>query len=244
MSVKTEVLWQEYKRTGSITLRNELVVRYLNLVDYLAERMSKRLPRCVDVEEVRSAGVLGLMDAVEGFDLSRGIKFETYCSHRVRGSILDELRARDWVPKLVRSRAQKFKAAVRNLTKRLGRPVTDQEIMDDLGMSPAEYQEQRTTLLRLSVKSLDAEHGKEGDTYSHGARVPDTRQGDPTEELHKKEMTASLLATLSEQHRAILTLYYFDCLTMKEIGRRLNLSECRICQIHGEIIKQLRELVA
>src|SRR5438094_1481884 len=147
-------MWVEYKRLPELQLRNRLIEAYLPLVDYLAERIAERLPRCVDVEEVRSAGVLGLLDAVEGFDLTRNIKFETYCSLRIRGSILDELRARDWVPRLVRSRAQKFGIAVRKLQARIGRAPTAQEVISELKLTPDEYESLQRDVARLAIYSL------------------------------------------------------------------------------------------
>src|SRR5437867_4029220 len=147
-------MWVEYKETDELQLRNRLIEAYLPLVDYLSERIAERLPRCVDVDEVRSAGVLGLLDAVEGFDLARNIKFETYCSLRIRGSILDELRSRDWVPRLVRSRAQKFGVAIRKLQATLGRVPTPGEIIADLKITPAEYESLQKDVARLAIYSL------------------------------------------------------------------------------------------
>lgn len=236
-------MWREYKRTSSVTLRNRIIEAYLPLVDYLSERIAERLPRCVDVDEVRSAGVLGLMDAVDGFDLERGIKFETYCSVRVRGSILDELRARDWVPRLVRSRAQKFAVAVRRLQSRLGRKPTPPEVMQELALQPEEYEELQRDLARLAVYSLS--QTDEGDDEGHGASrsssLVDRRHPDPIEAIHRREATGVVLRELDEKERQILALYYFEALTMKEIGRRLGLSESRVCQIHGEVLNRLRD---
>jgi len=241
-----QAMWREYKRTSSLQLRNQIVEAYLPLVDYLSERIAERLPRCVDVDEVRSAGVLGLMDAVEGFDLERGIKFETYCSVRVRGSILDELRARDWVPRLVRSRTQKFAVAVRRLQSRLGRKPTPGEVMQDLGLQPQEYEDLQRDLARLAIYSLSQSDDSDEDGHG-GARsssLVDRRLPDPMDAIHKREATHAVLGEIDEKQRQILALYYFDGLTMKEIGRRLGLSESRVCQIHGEVLNHLRGSLA
>ena len=241
-----QAMWREYKRTSSVTLRNQIVEAYLPPVDYLSERIAERLPRCVDVDEVRSAGVLGLMDAVEGFDLTRGIKFETYCSVRVRGSILDELRSRDWVPRLVRSRAQKFAVAVRRLQGMLGRKPTPPEVMQDLGLQPEEYEELQRDLARLAIYSLS--QSDDSDEDGHGAArsssLVDRRHPDPVDVLHKREATYVCLRELDEKERQILALYYVEGLTMKDIGRRRGLSESRVCQIHGEVLKHLRDVLA
>ena len=235
-------MWREYKRTSSVTLRNRLVEAYLPLVDFLSERIAERLPRCVDVDEVRSAGVLGLMDAVEGFDINRGIKFETYCSLRVRGSILDDLRARDWVPRLVRTRAQKFAVAVRKLQGELGRKPTPDEVMADLQLGREEFDVLQRDLARLVIYSLSQTDVGDDEAREHGhfSELVDRRNPDPVDELQKQEATGVVLSALEPKERRILGLYYFQGLTMREIGRRMGLSESRVCQIHGEALSRLR----
>jgi RNA polymerase sigma factor FliA len=245
-SPELDAMWAEYKRTETIALRNRLIEAYLPLVDYLAERIAERLPRCVDVEEVRSAGVLGLLDAVKGFDLTRNIKFETYCSLRIRGSILDELRSRDWVPRLVRSRAQKFGVAVRRLQARLGRAPTAGEVIVELKITPEEYESLQKDVARLAIYSL-SQADESDDDANAGARfasLVDRRHPDPVTELQKHEATGVVLGGLEEKERDVLALYYFEGLTMKEIGKLLRLSESRVCQIHGQALARLRgELV-
>ena len=235
-------LWEEYKRTSQVDLRNRLVEAYLPLVDYLAHRISERLPRCVGIDEVRSAGVVGLLDAVQGFDLSRGIKFETYCSLRVRGSILDELRSRDWAPRLVRNRAQKFGVAVQELQARLGRKPTPREIMEGLELTPEEYERVQGDVSRLAIYSLsqadDSRNNGDGPTRSQ--YLVDSRHPDPADEIQLQEATGVVFSELESREAAVLELYYFKGLTMKEIGDRLQLSESRVCQIHGQAISHLR----
>ncbi len=237
-----EAMWAEYRRTREIELRNRLIEAYLPLVDYLSERIAERLPRCVDVDEVRSAGVLGLLDAVKGFDLGRNIKFETYCSLRIRGSILDELRSRDWVPRLVRSRAQKFGVAVRKLQSKLSRAPTAGEIITELKITPAEYEQLQRDVARLAIYSLS--QGDDGDEDGDGgarfASLVDSRHPDPLAELQKHEATGVVLGELIDKERDVLELYYFEGLTMKEIGKLLRLSESRVCQIHGQALLRLR----
>lgn len=238
-------LWREYKRSHSLTLRDQLVEQYLPLVDYLAERMAERLPRCVDVDDLRSAGAFGLLEAVEGFDPDRNIKFETYCSLRIRGAMLDELRARDWVPRLVRSRTQKFTRAVRQLRADLGHPPTPCEVMEQLGLTSREYDETQNDLHRLAIYSLSAQ-GEDDETDNAAARnaaiLTDRRESDPTSAACWAEETAAVLSAVTiDKGREILTLYYLHGLTMKEIGRMLRLSESRVCQIHGRVIEWLRQ---
>jgi RNA polymerase sigma factor for flagellar operon FliA len=241
-SPELEAMWAEYKRTDEVGLRNRLIEAYLPLVDYLSERIAERLPRCVDVDEVRSAGTLGLLDAVEGFDLARNIKFETYCSLRIRGSILDELRSRDWVPRLVRSRAQKFGVAVRKLQAQLGRAPTPGEVIAELKITPAEYEALQKDVARLAIYSLSQTDDGEDDAANAArfATLVDRRHPDPLLELQKHEATGVVLGELIDKEREVLELYYFEGLTMKEIGKLLRLSESRVCQIHGQALLRLR----
>ncbi len=238
-----EIMWAEYKRTPRVELRNRLIEAYLPLVDYLSERIAERLPRCVDVDEVRSAGVLGLLDAVEGFDLDRGIKFETYCTLRIRGSILDELRSRDWVPRLVRSRAQKFGLAVRGLQDRLGRKPTSQEVMSELRLAPEEYETVQRDAARLAIYSLSQNDDSDDDAANaaRASSLVDRRLPDPIDALQKQEAAGVVFAALDEKEAEVLDLYYFAGLTMKEIGRQMNLSESRVCQIHGQALTRVRD---
>ncbi len=240
-SPELEAMWEEYKRTDEVLLRNRLIEAYLPLVDYLSERIAERLPRCVDVDEVRSAGVLGLLDAVQGFDLTRNIKFETYCSLRIRGSILDELRSRDWVPRLVRSRAQKFGVAVRKLQAQIGRAPTAGEVIDELKITPEEYEALLRDVARLAIYSL-SQTDEEGEAESgrRFASLVDRRPPDPMLEMQKHEASGMVLAELLDKEREVLELYYFEGLTMKEIGKLLHLSESRVCQIHGCALLRLR----
>ncbi len=242
-SAELQALWEEYKRTSNVELRNQLVEAYLPLVDYLSERIAERLPRCVGIDEVRSAGVVGLLDAVHGFDLSRGIKFETYCSLRVRGSILDELRSRDWAPRLVRNRAQKYAVAVHDLQARLGRQPTPPEIMKALDLSPEDFEKLQHDIARLAIYSLSQpeEDGTDSDGPGRAQYLVDSRNADPTAELQIQEATDVVLGELEERERAVLELYYFEGLTMKEIGARLQLSESRVCQIHGHALSRVRD---
>lgn len=239
-------MWEEYKRTQRLDLRNRLVEAYLPLVNYLADRMAERLPRCVNVDEVRSAGVFGLLGAVEGFDLSRGIKFETYCSVRIRGSILDELRARDWIPRLVRTRGEKFRQQLRQLRSRLGRDPTDSEVLSTLGLSQEEYESRKRDLEAVQQSHYSLSSRSEYDDNDaqqhrgHASALVDHRLPDPSHFLHAQEATGYVMDELGEKDREVLTLYYFDGLTMREVGERLGLSESRVCQIHGQAIRHLR----
>ena len=235
-------LWREYKRTGERSLRNALMEFYLPLVRYTAERISAKLPNEVDVEDLVSAGTFGLIDAIEAFDLARGVKFETYCSPRIRGAILDELRTMDWVPRLVRSRAHKLETATKVLRAELGRVPSDDEIADRLGMDRSEFDKpigdaNVVLLISLSRSYVDQDSDHELQEIDV---LADRRGCDPVEDLSERDLRDAVMGTLTEIERLILVLYYYEEMTMKEIGATLDLSESRVSQMHSGILARLR----
>lgn len=242
----TERLWKQYKRTGDSAVRNRLLLRYLPLVKYISDRIFSRLPRRVDIRDLHSAGIFGLIRAMEKFDMARGIKFETYCSVRVRGSILDELRAQDWVPRPVRHRTQKLKEAQAVLKTELGRTATDQELASHMGVEMKELQNlgrefAATTFVSLSGSGDDSDNGSgcpRLDLLAEGA------ESDPVEQIQRADIAELINRNLDEKERQVLILYYYENLTMREIGRFLNLSESRVCQIHARIMDRLKEELA
>ena len=235
-------MWREYKRTEDVILRNQLLEKYLPLVRYLAERMLAKLPQNIRVDDLESAGVLGLLDAVRGFDPERGVKFETYCSTRIRGSILDELRALDWVPRIVRSKANKIDRAWKTLETRYGRNPSDEEMAVQLDITDEEYEAMAREASAVSMTSLTTE--TKDDDGSKSMRkldlLEDKKGLNPEVELKKKEVTEFLTRGLSRKERLIILLYYYEELTMREIGEALDLSESRVCQLHSRIIIRLK----
>jgi RNA polymerase sigma factor for flagellar operon FliA len=236
-------LWQKYKRTKQRRYRNVLVEAYLPLVRSIAQRIWVRLPDSVDLEDLVSAGTLGLIDAVHGFDCDRGVCFKTYCVARIRGSILDDLRGLDWAPRMVRSEVAKIEASRNALGARLGRPPAPEEVADDLGMSLAEY----TTLVNGAAMasnqvSLDRDPfpNDDGRPRSVLDAIEDRRIAGPHEETEKSEFKELVTDMLNDRERSIMLLYYYHQLTMREIGQRLSLSESRVCQMHARILKRLR----
>ena len=235
-------MWREYKRTEDVILRNQLLEKYLPLVRYIAERMLAKLPQNINVEDLQSAGVLGLLDAVRGFDPERGVKFETYCSTRIRGSILDELRALDWVPRIVRSKANKIDRAWKTLETRYGRNPSDEEMAVQLDITDVEYEAMAREASAVTMTSLTSE--TKDDDGSKSMRkldlLEDKKGLNPEVELKKKEVTEFLTRGLSRKERLIILLYYYEELTMREIGEALDLSESRVCQLHSRIIIRLK----
>ncbi len=235
-------VWKQYKSSGDRALRERLVGTYLPLVRYIAERVASKLPRSVEIDDLYQAGVFGLMDAVDGYDLSRDVKFETYCSMRVRGAILDELRAMDWVPRLVRARAHKIDGALRELEAELGRYPTDAEVAARLGVTAEVYEEMLRESTAVSMFPLSkVTHEGEDDEHSHVDILEDTRSPNPATGLQRGELKSRIIASLGEVERLVVVLYYYEELTMKEIGAVLELSESRVCQIHTKIVQRLRQ---
>lgn len=238
-----ESIWVRYKTTGDVEARNRLVERYLPLVHFLSERMLQRLPRCVEGDDLKSAGVFGLMAAIDGFDMERGIKFETYCSVRVRGAILDELRARDWVPRVVRSRAQKRDRAHRALTASLNRPAMVHEVAAALGWTEREVEESMKEEGRAAVLSLGG--GEDASERTGGSRLESLESrregGDPLKAVQERDLAELVNRSLTPKERQVIVLYYYEQITMREIGEVLGLSESRVCQIHSRVLRRLRE---
>jgi RNA polymerase sigma factor for flagellar operon FliA len=235
-------LWREYKRTRDTKLRNVLIEKYLPLVRYIAERLLAKLPQNIELEDLQSAGVFGLMDAVDGFDPERGVKFETYCTTRIRGAILDELRSLDWVPRIVRNKANRIEQAWKGLEVELGRTPTDLEMAERLEVSLQEFEDMLHEASAITIVSL-TDKAKE----DHGSKslrkidlLEDKKGLDPEFELKKKEITEFVTRGLSRKERLIILLYYYEDLTMREIGATLNLSESRVCQLHSRIIFRLK----
>jgi RNA polymerase sigma factor for flagellar operon FliA len=237
----TEV-WPEYKKTGSEDLRNQLMEYYLPLVKYNAERIYAKLPDEVDVDDLMSAGIFGLMDAIDAFDMDRGVKFETYCAPRIRGAILDELRSMDWVPRLVRSRSSQVEQARRSLQMELGRKPTDDEICKKMGVEQEEFAKIRKDAGAVGVVSLSRKWF-ETDSNKDVREIDvlkDAKQINPFKAVQKRDLKELITKGLSRAERLIVILYYYEEMTMKEIGVTLDLSESRVSQMHSAIVERLR----
>ena len=237
-----EDVWAEYKRQATEDIRNFLIEKYLDIVKYTAERMHMRLPSEVDVEDLMSAGLFGLMDAIDAFDLGRGVKFETYCAQRIRGAIFDELRAMDWVPRLVRSRTAKVDRARKALEMELGRRPTDAEICNRLDVDQQEFQKLSKDSRPVGVVSLNRKW-YETDSSKDVREIDvisDRRQVNPLGEIQKKDLKLLITKGLSRAERLIVVLYYYEEMTMKEIGMTLDLSESRVSQMHSSILARLK----
>lgn len=237
-----EEVWAEYARTHSQEIRDFLMKKYLELVRYTAERMHMRLPNEVDVEDLMSAGLFGLMDAIDAFDVERGVKFETYCTQRIRGAIFDELRAMDWVPRLVRSRTAKVERARKSLEMELGRKPTDAELCKRLNVDEAEFDKLCKDSRPVGVVSLNRKW-YETDSNKDVREIDvlkDDRQQNPLGTIQRDDLKALITKGLSRAERLIVILYYYEEMTMKEIGATLDLSESRVSQMHSSILARLK----
>ena len=242
--VSEEILqwWDQLQRTGCQEARNSLMEHYYPLVKYTAERLHTRFPGEVEVDDLISAGVFGLMDAIKLFDLSRGIKFETYCSQRIRGAILDSLRGMDWVPRLVRSRESKVSEARHRFEAQNGRKPTSGELHESMSVTASEFEKLQRDCSPSGFVSLSRKWYE-----TDGSRdvceidvLEDVTSENPVDNVLRDDIQDLVTRGLSKAERLIIVLYYFEELTMKEIGRTLALSESRVSQMHTAIIQRLQ----
>jgi RNA polymerase sigma factor for flagellar operon FliA len=238
-------LWRAFKAEGDPAARQELVERYTGLVKYVAGRMAVGLPQHLEFFDLVSAGMVGLIQAIDHFDQARGVKFETYSIPRIRGAILDELRAQDWFPRSLRRKARRLEEAYAQLETKLGRSVTDEEVARALGVSLSELDRLAGEIAVATIVSLDSEVQTQPGTT--GGRVidtlVDTRHGQPEEQLAEselREIVAEALSEIPDKDRLVLTLYYYEELTLREIGEVLDVTESRVCQIHAKAVVKLR----
>jgi len=236
-------LWKQFKLDQSNEdLRNRLIEIYLPLVKYNGERIWSRLPEGVELDDLTSAGAFGLMDAIDAFDMSRGVKFETYCVPRIRGAMLDELRTMDWVPRLVRSKASKLNEALKTLDAKLGRTPSDAEVGAHMQLSPVDFEKLLVEAKAASLTSLNKKWC-ETDSSKDVREIDileDKKGEDPTRRIQKADLMRLVTKGLNRNERLIIILYYYEELTMKEIGATLDLSESRVSQMHSAIVERLQ----
>ncbi len=240
-------LWVEYKKNPTPALRNRLMEIYMPIVKHNAERIRTRLPGNVEIDDLLQVGAIGLMDAINGFDIDRGVKFETFCSARVCGAILDGLRSMDWVPRQVRTNATKMKEKIREMEGVLGRMPLDTEIAEELGMPLEEVQRIIRDTQMTTLTSLDKRWDQANDSSRNIREIDvlvDKRSEDPGQKLQNSELIRVVTKGLSQSERLIIILYYYENLTMREIGLTLNLSESRVSQMHTSIMRRLQDQLA
>ncbi len=241
--------WVRFTAERDPALREQLVLQYAPLVKYVAGRLAIMLPRVMDSDDVLSSGVLGLIEAIDRYDPTTGVKFETYAIARIRGSILDELRSLDWIPRSARQRSQEISRAFTRLEAEYGRPPTDEEVATSLGLDMHQYHQASVSAASVVI-SLETPLPS-GDGDGDGAALVDTIEAtnarDPLQHAEEGELLEALagaIRSLSERERILLSLYYEQELTMKEISLVLEVSESRVCQLHGRAVHRLRAQLA
>jgi RNA polymerase sigma factor for flagellar operon FliA len=239
-------LWSDFKAGGDPVLRDRLIMHYSPLVKYVAGRVGVGLPPNIEQADLVSYGIFGLMDAIEKFDLERAIKFETYAISRIRGAIIDELRAIDWIPRSVRYKAREVERAYAELEAELHRTPSEVEVAAKLGITRTELHAIFGQVSFVNVVALDellSVGGEKGDKLSLVDTLEDTRAEDPVlafESEETKFLLAKAINQLPEREKIVVTLYYYEGLTLAEIGQVLGVTESRICQMHTKAVLQLR----
>ena len=238
--------WDEYKSTGSARSRDALILHFSPLVKYVAGRVAVGLPANIEQADLISYGIFGLIDAIDKYEPERGIKFETYAISRIRGAIIDELRAIDWVPRSVRFKAREVEKAYTNLENKLKRPPSDAEIAEEMGVSLDDLHTIYTQLSSVSLVALDelmTVEGEKGDRLSLVETLEDTKATSPSDAFETEEMKGILteaINRLPEREKIVVTLYYYEGLTLAQIGQVLGVTESRICQMHTKAVLALR----
>jgi RNA polymerase sigma factor FliA len=239
-------LWQDFKQSADPRLRERLILHYSPLVKYVAGRVGVGLPPNIEQADLVSYGIFGLIDAIEKFDISRAIKFETYAISRIKGAIIDELRAIDWIPRSVRYKAREVEKAYAALEARLHRTPTEPEVAGELGIGLDELHTIFSQVSFVNVIALDEllnVGGERGDKVSLVDTLEDTRAEDPVAAFETEEtkyLLARAINTLPEREKIVVTLYYYEGLTLAEIGQVLGVTESRICQMHTKAVLQMR----
>lgn len=236
-------IWADFKANGSDQLRESLIIHYSPLVKFVAGRVGAGLPRNVDENDLASYGVFGLIDAIDKFEPERGFKFETYAINRIKGAILDELRSLDWVPRSVRAKAREIERSIVELEHRLQRSPTDEELADHMETDVESIQDDLAEVSQLGFAALDQTVGGGETTTTLKDLVADP-MGISPEAAFQAEETRRLLVDsinrLPDRDRLVVTLYYYEGLTLAEIGEVLGVTESRVCQIHAKTVMSLR----
>jgi RNA polymerase sigma factor for flagellar operon FliA len=239
-----EQMVAEYHKTGDLKLKEKILLANLSLIHFIAERLAVSLPQSVDLDDLKSLGVLGLIDAIENYKPEKQVRFTSYAALRIKGSIIDGLRSLDWVPRSVRKKARDLEKMFHQLEFEYGRPATEKEMAEKLGINLSEYQallEEVSPIIFLSLN--DTVYEEDDQSISLGDVIEDTENYGPLSLLERKEVKHILvdgINSLPEREKLVVALYYYEALTLKEIGEVMQISESRVCQIHTEAMLRMR----
>ncbi len=241
-------LWEQYEDAHDIDTRNALIEAYVPIVEREARKVAAALSHAIRPQELESAGTLGLIDSIDNFDLSQGFKFVTFCTPRVRGAMFDELRSWDWTPRATRAKLNKLERAIERFEKHHGRAPNEDDVAGELGMTEDEirrlFRDRSRSLLSLDAPWSNRTARNTVSDDSPAAVLEDKRGASPVRDLQKKEIGEIVRRMLDKTERLVVTLYYYEQLNLREIGRVLGLTESRICQIHTKIVQRLRKRFA
>lgn len=237
-------LLEEYARTKSPNIREKIILEYAPLVKVVAGRLSMYLGYNVEYEDLVGYGIFGLIDAIDKFDCMKEVKFETYASLRIRGAILDQIRKMDWIPRTIRQKKKKIDTAIKEVEQNTGRNATEEEVAKALGISSEEYVEWQSQMKITGLVSLNEYMEQGSDVAQDYGRYTTARFDSPEESIEKEELTNVLgdaLELLTEKERKVITLYYYEDLTLKEISNLLEVSESRVSQLHTRALQKMRK---
>ena len=247
MSPEEKKLWILYKKTKRPELYEQLVSKYLSLVHYLANKLNMYTSNLLELDDLYSAGLVGLLEAIERFDIDRGYEFSTFGTLRIKGAIIDEIRKTDWVPRSIREKHKKIKAAIKYLYNSSGHTPSDSEIAQEMDITIEQYNQITDNLGPMFLSSLDENISSKGDGENLTLKdVVSDDTADVQKQIHKEKVKAILLEgidQLSDREKLVISLYYYEELSLKEIGKILEVSESRVCQIHSSSILKLKNIV-
>ena len=241
MAVDKEKLWSDYSENKTPELREQLIIEYAPLVKLVAGKLSMYLGYNVEFDDLVGYGVFGLIDAIDKFDYGKGVKFETYASLRIRGAILDQIRKMDWIPRTVRQKQKELDGAYKRIEERTGRPATDEQVAEELGISIDELDELQNETKVTNIISLD-EYMEQGEAKVEPRADKDYMQPEKVvEKSELKRLLLEVLETLTDKEKKVITLYYYEELTLKEISRVLEVSESRVSQLHSKALIKMKQ---
>lgn len=233
-------LWERYSKTKDADIREELILKYTYLVKFVAGRLYANFGNNVEFDDLVSYGIFGLIDAIDKYDISRGVKFDTYAQLRIRGAIIDQLREIDWLPRSVRQKTKELEKAYFEMENKLGRPATDEEMAESFGLTVEDFQRKIQNVTTYSIVSLDDLLEQKREVTSNEEDKQDENPENVIENNEVKEILTDSISTLPEKEKRVVSLYYYDELTYKEIGRLLSISESRVSQLHTKAIIRLK----